>query len=640
MDEVIEAYKKHVDSGMRTAWTLVLLVAGASACLAADATLDRIAADAPGPDRYPDADALVLREVRTITLDAEGRKTERTHRLVKVLTPLGIKAYAEQRFPFDEARQGFEVATARTRMRDGTIVETPEHGINVVTPDAASRAPAYASLREGVVSLLGIEPGALLELEVVVEDVEGVGSSAGGIEVFAAEHPVLEKTLIVDLPKSAPFSGRTLGSEGFERSEDGSQRRWTLRNIPAFPGEPEAPPLETCAPAVLYAAGNATGERLERFFAAFRTAASGDLPASLRGALEALKKGHDTTVPRILAVESLVAGRVRAVEAAWDAFAPRAAGAVWREGYGNGTDLGVLLSACLSFLGVEHRPALVSPLALESLAGIPCASAFAEVRLLAGPGGAWWIDPFRPGRETGLMPPARGFVAVASGAGGVSVERVEPGGPKGRLADLRGTLDLAADGSGTLHLEAELRGPWNPFFRNEGRGGVRNALLEALRRAFGEAEIHHLLVAVFGPDKTAATVAARLPRAWVTDGDLGRFQIEGSFFLEGTAPIASTRTRAFRLPSPRLQTVELWVHPPPGWSEAATPVPFSKGIEGKLRASVLGWAREGPVMLFRSMEIAGGDVAGGDLEGLREILGVLASPASRTVLFKKVAEGE
>jgi hypothetical protein len=45
-------------------------------------------------------------------------------------------------------------------------------------------------------------------------------------------------------------------------------------------------------------------------------------------------------------------------------------------------------------------------------------------------------------------------------------------------------------------------------------------------------------------------------------------------------------------------------------------------------------------MLFRSVEIAGGDVTGEDLEGLRGILGVLASPASRTVLFRKVAEGE
>ncbi|MHC5039506.1 MAG: hypothetical protein ACYTHM_19560 [Planctomycetota bacterium] len=69
---------------------------------AGEGSLDREAASAPGRDRFPDADAIILKEVRTVTLDGDGKRTERFYRLVKILTPLGSRWFADPRFPFDE----------------------------------------------------------------------------------------------------------------------------------------------------------------------------------------------------------------------------------------------------------------------------------------------------------------------------------------------------------------------------------------------------------------------------------------------------------------------------------------------------------------------------------------------------------
>ncbi|GEM_PF-3027193 len=624
--------------GMLTA-ALVLLGAGASR--GAEADLRRLAAEAPDRGDDPDADALVLKETRTIVLDETGKRTETFHRVVKVFTPLGIKRFADPRFPFDEARQAFRVLAARTLVPDGTIVETPPRGINVVTPRACVQAPAYASRREAVVSHVGIEAGALLEIEIEIADREGGRRGVWGVEVFGDRVPVLEKTLVVDVPDPEALRSNMLGIRGGKGKWTAFEKPgvWTLEDVPAFPEEPCSPPLEELAPGVAYSTLPSWDAWGRDFLARFEKAAGGKLPGDLEEEIEEIRKKKRTDVERILALETVLSRRVRKVPYDFETGELRPASRTWREGYAHAADLGALWRACLERLGLEGHPALFSRARHKPRFAIP--SSFPALRIRArSEDGSWWIDPLRPAKETGFSAPPLAWHVRPSREGASGPAGPVRKGTNARSAEVRGTIVLRPGGTVLASLTVELHGALNPWFVNGTRGPSKGAIREAVRKVLPGAEIGTWVWVRSGPDKTIAALSCKAEGAVKPEGGIARLALPGTFFLDPPVLPSPARAHPYRFDSPFAETVELWIEPPAGWKAAALPAPVSGEIGGAFRMSVLGWHKGGDVLLFRSVEAPGGDVGAGDLARFRSLLARWKSAPSRTVLFETGGEGK
>ena len=129
-----------------------------------------IIAAAPDLDAFPDADVVVLHQGESIAVDGDGRVTRRVHLIRRLQTQWAMRSRSDVRVAWDRSRQELEVLTARTFMRDGTVVPTPANGTNEVTPDAVSRAAPFLDWRELVISHVGTEPGCVTELIYEVRD--------------------------------------------------------------------------------------------------------------------------------------------------------------------------------------------------------------------------------------------------------------------------------------------------------------------------------------------------------------------------------------------------------------------------------------------------------------------------------------
>jgi hypothetical protein len=630
-----------------------VFAAGAGAVRAGDAELDRIAAAAPGKDRYPDADAIVLKEARTVTLDGEGKRTERFYRLVKVLTPFGRGRFADPRFPFDSARQAFRVLRARTRMRDGTVVNTPKNGVNLVTPRAAANAPAYATLREAVVSHVGIEREALLEIEVEIADVKGGRKGLEGVEVFGGVFPVLEKTLAVKVPAGTKLGSLVAGAAWFRKGLASVDKAgtWTLEDVAPLPSEPHAPPEAEIHPRVAYSTWPSWKAWGDAYQDRFAWAAGADLPENLKGPLAEIRTAWPSAAERIAALDALVAKRVRKVDVGFDRLALRPCGETWAGGYGNAGDMAALFCAGLRAVGLTGRPVWISDLHTPLEKGPASPSFFRTLWIVVrAEEREWWIQPMKRVADTAFLPPS-GSRAFHPG----DAERPDPSplavpGSGGFDADVRGTLHCRDDGSATARLSVSLKGAVNPGVRHlAGEGNAVDFIEEKLKRAFPQGKITESIEVSAGPVWTSLTLKMEIPKALVLEGNRARLSLPETFFRSPPDLPVAGRVLPYRLTRERSEILHLQVRVPPSWELAAGPKPFSGEVKGALRACVVGGrlhrskagnVRRAGVSLMRYFLTWPGDVgevfppsAGEKMKTFRTLLSRWKAASSRTLIF-------
>lgn len=189
---------------MRRSFLLLSLLLLAAAAGALDTPA--LIAAAPAADQFPDHDVVVLYRSETITVDDQQRVTRRVHTVERLQTQWAMRSHADPRLAWDAGRQELEVLTARTYMRDGTVLETPDNGFNEVTPDAVVRATPFLDQRELVVTFIGTEPGCVIELAYEVRDLTPPALPPSGRCWLGDQFPVLEAVCEVSGPGLAVTS--------------------------------------------------------------------------------------------------------------------------------------------------------------------------------------------------------------------------------------------------------------------------------------------------------------------------------------------------------------------------------------------------------------------------------------------------
>jgi hypothetical protein len=201
-------------------------------------------------------DAVFLEISKTYTLRPDGSQRMDYFHKVRLLTYFAVTRYLGETFIVaDPQYQTLVIDKSETVMADGTVITSPPNAVNTVLPQAAADAPAYAGLRETVISHTGLERGCTVELRYHIETRADFLPWLEGDEVFGAAGPVEKYTVTILAPSGKPLkfdSYNGLPKPSVSRENGMCRLTWTMTDCPALVSEPGHAPFETFIPRLVF----------------------------------------------------------------------------------------------------------------------------------------------------------------------------------------------------------------------------------------------------------------------------------------------------------------------------------------------------------------------------------------------------
>jgi hypothetical protein len=551
--------------------------------------LDDLAEDGPAAIRAYEASGRTGGAPVVMVLDASateihpgGAATERVHQVVHLLEPEGVDRFGEVSLP-----PGADVLVLRTRKPDGT-----------------TRAPERLGGEKGSISLAGLEPGDLVELEYlrpVRGTLPGGGFAAQPFFFRVAGTRLVRSTAVVRAPAGLGLAADARGLPAPEVVREGDREllRATREDVPAFVPEPGAPPETEVLPFLQAGVGgglapfhaklaDAVLERTrptEELRALARAVRADAAPAASPAAL--VRAAHARVAREILDGGGLPSG-----------LSEDASEVVSR---GRGSRL-VVLKAVLDLLGVEARFALARPFSADagpwrfpppSLHGVALLRVRARGIGAGGPAGAsarggvaegaapgeLWIDPGLRLAPLGALPPGvLGQEALVLGAPGepLEVARVpaQALAPDGEEFEARVALDASGGAviAGSLRLRGGAAGAARAWAERLGPDERRQAVEGMLQRSFRGFALGELELA--GEHDPEAPLELRFSGAapsLLRDAD-GGARLDGAVQparLSARFVARAARTTPLLVAAEDRSRVTVTVVPPPGLSPRA-----------------------------------------------------------------------
>ena len=585
------------------------------------------------------ADARVLERTIDIRIEADGRMTRTERRVVEFLTDFAQEVYADPAVIHDSATQRLTIDVARTTEPDGTVQDTPEIGINELGLSELMTAPAFAGIRETVVTHVGIQPGAKAELAWTLEDTTPPpGGVAGGEVALQWAIPVEAFVLRVKVP-----AGTELQHECFrcalapEVSEAGGMRTysWTaerLEPIDWFESEPHVggPEDGLDGPRIVFSTAADWETAKAPLWSWIERDSLAPSPAVDRRRL-ALTDGLPTILQQVEALQAFVGEELATIHLprGLPFRLPASAEQTLQRSGGTPLEKAILLAALLRGL-VEPNLVLVS--GPDSAPSVPWLGAFPEAQVAVTIAGEpYWMPLDRRGvqhtaQDLGdrmLLPMdvlTRPYVISAAF-------------PVWNLVDAAVQVRIADDGSASAEVALTTTGAANPYpdLREAGEDPAES-LGDTASVLVPEGEAGDVVLEAFDSDRASATVEVSgrlleeapgmftLPLAWPGDDP----------FPPGMH--RSSRDTPLELEAPFRRCVRWEVELPDGWEVRLAPpgVRVVTAVGSFVQEVVVG---DGVVTVERTLEVARSRVEPSEYEGLVRVVRSFSTSGSEPIVI-------
>jgi tetratricopeptide (TPR) repeat protein len=336
----------------------------------------------------------------TFRFENDGRGERRLAARIRIQNDAAAKQFSELSFDFDANTEELTASFVRVRKPDGTAIDAGPEAITEETASAVRDAPAYANARQKRIAVPPLQPGEVLEYEIVTRVIRPKAASE-----FWAQHAFLKNAIILDerLEISVP-QGRsvTIRSANFPYSTDAISSkgrviyRWKHSNLalPADDNESQPPSQAkiTRQPDIQLTTFTSWGD-VSRWYAKIARNSTEPTP-EIRAKAAELIANSSTELDKIQALYEYVARTIRYVDSPFGAggFAPHSAAEVFKNQYGDAKDKHALLAAMLQAAGVNADAVLV-PQSQKLDISSPSPSQFGHVITRAAYGsGIIWMD--------------------------------------------------------------------------------------------------------------------------------------------------------------------------------------------------------------------------------------------------------
>lgn len=323
-------------------------------------TIVRFAADTT---RVRGADFVFLLDAIDARIERDGTGM-RTHRTVtQVLTANGVAAVAERQFNWQPGRQDLRLDWVRVLRTDGTVVSDAPSADRTSDATAAMQNPIYLDSRTRRLSLAGVAPGTIVDVQYTL--VDRAPWRAGDFVVgrpFSPQVPLREASLRVSVPSG--FAPRIIERNlTMRRTEtDSADRRiyaWRALTPPLVRPEPFAADSDGVRMSVTVSspdtwdavAGWYDSLARDRYVLDAATAARMDaLVATARTRRDSMERLHQWIAQDV---------RYVSVSLGLGGYQPRSPAEVLRTGFGDCKDKSTLFVAAARRWGWDARPVLL-----------------------------------------------------------------------------------------------------------------------------------------------------------------------------------------------------------------------------------------------------------------------------------------
>lgn len=440
-------------------------------------------ANTPVAKDYPAADALVLSESRRFTLLPDGRTNQSVRVVQKVLTYQGMDEIGDPKIAFNKDNQDLVISRCRTYTPEGAVVDAKANSFNEMTPFELEKAPAYTGWREMVVTKVGLDLNAVIELEYTISDKNPWRHFLEGVVPLRDGYPALVREVSVTVPAGTALNHKLLNdaSQAAVKTEGGQvTTTWTLKNIPLARMNHAGAQERAFLPTLVFTTAP-DWARQAALVGGLVQQATADTSPALDKKAEELLVGLKGPFEKILKLHDFVAENINTVD--WPLgdfdFVPRGAAQVYDSGYGNALDKAVLLVALLKKAGVDSAIAAGRrvPEGVADPTTVACLSQMDGVilRVDMGKGPALWLDPCAPLSERSQRD-FHGFKGLPLLKEYGEIHTMVPL----ETADLLWTnleaklaADLSFEGSGQVALNGE----YSPFYKVQGSKDAQKKLL-------------------------------------------------------------------------------------------------------------------------------------------------------------------
>lgn len=618
-----------------------LLVAVLAACSIAAAQ------DKSPVEKADQPDAVVKLWRQHWTLAADGTIVFHETKQVQINTDRANGDFADPRITYDADTQTVDVLAARTRLPGGKVIDVPEYGRTEVAPFATSGWPIFATIRQKVFVMSGIERGAVVELEYKLTTKAAAKAPLAADVRLNDRYPIAVHEIRIDVPRGVwltpHLTGITeqVGNYNFEQRGDGSSTHTlVVPELPVLRDEPQSPPWQERGARLSFStAGKADAWLSERLHALYDLSEPTDPVRSLASEWSRDKTGREDA---LRAIQEKFAATFNFVEVdpAQRRARTRDAEAILKSNYGTSSDAAVALLALARAANIPVQPATVltdgvwvEKTPMEALVATDA------VALLAEPMQFWHAQHGRMSRGKRWNACT---IATAPGEGGdvtrnnwLAWTRADDS-----RALLTAELSLGDDASVTGKCTVRLTGWFVAADELRSKDAQNGRIGEIIRRALPAIEVQSVTIKSLSADQFEAEAQVRTSKPIDLVGDLRRLQLGGDGLAGpeiGLPASQSRRETPVRLAAAFEEHFDLTLSWPKGWKLEAYPsdVFAAAGEWG----SVVNDAKltDTSLKLSRDARIISRDVPPTLWLAAREAINELRTDRFRTLLLRKEA---
>ena len=359
--------------------------------------------------------AAYLLKSHEVTVDAQGIKTERITRQLKILQDDGMARFGDIKVPYNAHYQTAKLIRAETVTPDGKRVPVQADLVKDLLPEDARGYREYSDLRNLSFSMPALTRDAIIEYEVELQGKEPIIANHFWTQYYLDDIiPVYTSRYTITTPTDIPYQIHATNMEDISSTittndDTTATQTWVLENIPRLKIERHMPPANEIRKHIMTTSLQEWSEVENWFQSLMQDRISTNQPISKR-AQERTEK-RTTRLDKINALLHFTQRDVRyvAIELGQGAYQPRSAEACLKNLYGDCKDKSVLLISLLKAIGIDAHIALVRPNFFGSVnQAIPHPGQFNHaIVYVPAPdkeGHALWLDPTVPGLDATTHP--------------------------------------------------------------------------------------------------------------------------------------------------------------------------------------------------------------------------------------------
>ena len=313
---------------------------------------------------YPHAEAVMLDSAELLRLENERKYSSESRRRIRILNYAGVKNFSELKFSSFPSREKLDIS-GRVILPSGKVRNITGSDIRVMDAPWCADIKHLEPEKITVVALPGIEPGAVIEIE-VKRSGTGIYPIAGN-RISAGHIPTLNWRFEIDVPDSVKLKySETPAKLRRDRRSSGNRTviSWSGKNIPAVPKEQGQPSLRFFVPGINFSAIDARKE-CGKLLDVLKKKASGESSAAWN-AFKAKQTTRTTgTAAEAVAIRDFVVKAVRLAGPAVDEIDAEKLSSpdeIFRRGAATSLERAVLLSSLFERAGIKHEFYLASQL--------------------------------------------------------------------------------------------------------------------------------------------------------------------------------------------------------------------------------------------------------------------------------------